>query len=64
MLQRIKRLFKDEDGATMVEYALMLALIAVICIAVVSALGQKAGAKFDESQQAMDASPGEVPVTP
>ena len=62
MLQRIKRLFKDEEGATMVEYALMLALIAVVCILVVAALGQKAGAKFKESTDAMDAPTAPVVV--
>ena len=36
-----------EEGATMVEYALMVALIAVVCIATVAALGVAIGAKFD-----------------
>ena len=34
-------LVRDEDGATMVEYAFILALIAVVCVAVVTALGTK-----------------------
>lgn len=46
MLSRISRLFKDEEGATMVEYALMIALIAVVCIAVVTLIGTNAQAKF------------------
>ena len=40
MIERIKGLLKDEEGATMVEYALMLALIAVVCILIVTTLGQ------------------------
>ena len=30
---------KDEDGATMVEYGVMVALIAAVCVAVVTLLG-------------------------
>jgi pilus assembly protein Flp/PilA len=38
---RVKNLFtsKKEEGATMVEYAIMVALIAVVCIVSVRALG-------------------------
>lgn len=36
---RGKRVFGSRKGATMVEYALMVALIAVVCIAVVTTLG-------------------------
>lgn len=36
---KIQSLLKDEKGATMVEYALMVALIAVICIGAVTAIG-------------------------
>jgi pilus assembly protein Flp/PilA len=46
MVDRLGRLFRDEEGATMVEYALMVALIAVVCIAVVTALGTGAKGKF------------------
>jgi pilus assembly protein Flp/PilA len=35
----IRKLFTREDGATMVEYGLMVALIAVVCIAAVTLLG-------------------------
>ena len=38
--------FKDEEGATMVEYALMLALIAIICIGAVTMIGQNADTVF------------------
>ena len=48
MIEKIKGLIKDEEGATMVEYALMLALIAVVCIAVVGKIGQSAKGKFQE----------------
>ena len=53
MLGRLIRAFGDEEGATMVEYALMLALIAVVCIAAVQLIGTNANAKFNTSAAAM-----------
>lgn len=40
------RVRPSEIGASMVEYALLLALIAVICVGAVSALGTSAKQKF------------------
>jgi pilus assembly protein Flp/PilA len=37
---------KAEDGPTAVEYAVMLALIIVVCIAAVTTLGTNASATF------------------
>ncbi len=39
---------KKEKGATMVEYALMAALIAVICIAAVTFLGRQVSIGFSQ----------------
>jgi pilus assembly protein Flp/PilA len=36
----------SERGASLVEYALLVALIAVVCIAAVSTLGQSVSSKF------------------
>ncbi len=38
----------DEEGATAVEYALMVALIAVVIIAAVTVLGRNTSTKFQE----------------
>jgi pilus assembly protein Flp/PilA len=38
---------KREDGPTAVEYAVMLALIIVVCIAAISALGSNASGTFN-----------------
>jgi pilus assembly protein Flp/PilA len=50
MLSRVKRsvaeLFWSEDGPTAVEYAVMLALIIVVCIAAITALGTNASNTF------------------
>ena len=37
---------KKEDGPTAVEYAVMLALIVVVCIAAITTLGQNANSTF------------------
>jgi pilus assembly protein Flp/PilA len=50
MLNVIKRFVREEEGATMVEYGLMVALIAVVCILVVAALGQQLGLTFNKVQ--------------
>jgi pilus assembly protein Flp/PilA len=44
----INRYKSDETGASLVEYALLVALIAVVCIAVVGFLGNSARDKFSE----------------
>lgn len=46
IINQAKRFLRDEDGATMVEYALMLALIAVVCIVAVTAIGTGANGMF------------------
>ena len=43
----LKAQAKTERGASLVEYALLVALIAVVCIVAVTTLGKKASSKFD-----------------
>ncbi len=47
---------KREDGPTAVEYAVMLALIIVVCIAAISALGSNAEATFYKVGSAVNTS--------
>ena len=42
------RFGQDERGASLVEYALLVALIAVICITAVGILGGNANSKFSQ----------------
>jgi pilus assembly protein Flp/PilA len=44
--QHLVNFLKDESGPTAVEYAVMLALIIVVCIAAVITLGQNASGTF------------------
>jgi pilus assembly protein Flp/PilA len=43
----------NEDGPTAVEYAVMLALIIVVCIAAIATLGSNANATFTTVGSAM-----------
>jgi pilus assembly protein Flp/PilA len=49
------RIFRDDAGATMVEYAVMLALIAAVCITVVVTLGDKTSSNFDTVKDRLNA---------
>jgi pilus assembly protein Flp/PilA len=44
--QAVANFIKREDGPTAVEYAVMLALIVVVCIAAITALGTNANKTF------------------
>jgi pilus assembly protein Flp/PilA len=44
--ERVINFLKREDGPTAVEYAVMLALIIVVCIAAITALGTNANKTF------------------
>lgn len=46
ILSAVKNFLAAEDGPTAVEYAVMLALIIVVCIAVIGTLGTAAKDKF------------------
>lgn len=45
-LRAVRSLVRSEEGATMVEYGLMLALIAIICLIAVTLVGQNASTIF------------------
>lgn len=47
MLKRLQRVLRDEEGATMVEYGLMVALIAVVAMVAVETLGGDIKTMFD-----------------
>jgi pilus assembly protein Flp/PilA len=46
MLSMIRKLWKDEEGATAVEYGLMVAAIAAVIVVVVFALGTQVNTAF------------------
>jgi Flp pilus assembly pilin Flp len=66
MSHYIRLLLRDERGATMVEYALMISLICVVSLAVVAALGTAVWDNFDQTNTAIQAPNGtpHPPTTP
>lgn len=49
MMDFLRRLARDEEGPTSVEYAVLLALIVVVCISSVNLLSNQTAASFDNS---------------
>jgi pilus assembly protein Flp/PilA len=46
LIQGIKRFAREEEGVTMVEYGLIAALIAVVCIGAVTVVGTQLNTTF------------------
>ncbi len=46
LVKNVVEFLKREDGPTAVEYAVMLALIIVVCIAAITAIGTNANSTF------------------
>jgi pilus assembly protein Flp/PilA len=49
MMNILKRLLREEDGPTAVEYGVMLALIVIACIGAVMSMANATAESFDES---------------
>jgi len=49
MLHIISSMIRDEEGATMVEYGLMLALIAIVAMAGAALIGKSANTLFSNT---------------
>jgi len=46
MLNTVKSMIRDEEGATMVEYGLLVALIAMVALVAVTTLGKNLSSLF------------------
>ena len=53
LTRRIIGFLKKEDGPTAVEYAIMLALIVIVCIGAVQSIGKSANTKFTAANTAL-----------
>lgn len=49
----VKKFLVSEDGPTAVEYAVMLALIVIVCLTAIQAIGTNANTKFGEARDAL-----------
>ena len=57
-LNQIVRLAKDEEGAALVEYGMLVGLIAAVCIGAVTTLGGGINTVFGTINAALAAIPG------
>lgn len=48
LAQKVQRFLVSEDGPTAVEYAVMLALIIIVCLTAITSVGSKASSTFSE----------------
>jgi pilus assembly protein Flp/PilA len=51
--KQLRHFLTSEDGPTAVEYAVMLALIVIVCLVSITAIGNNANATFDSIAQAL-----------
>ncbi len=52
-MEKMKQFFSDESGASAVEYGLLVALIAVVIVGAVTALGTAISGKFTTAATAI-----------
>ena len=57
MVKKLLDFFKDEEGATAVEYGIMVAAIAAVIITIVIAVGQSTNNAFDKVNTGMQQTP-------
>ncbi len=56
LAQKVQRFLVSEDGPTAVEYAVMLALIIIVCLTAISAVGTRTSATFNKIANSLPAS--------
>jgi pilus assembly protein Flp/PilA len=54
MINTLVSLVRDEEGATMVEYGIMVALIAAVSIGIVATLGKSVSGAFNNVNTSMN----------
>ena len=47
LVNKVQRFLVSEDGPTAVEYAVMLALIVIVCLTAINSIGTNANTTFD-----------------
>ena len=53
LVLKVRRFLESDDGPTAVEYAVMLALIVVVCLTTIQSLGTNANATFQSVSTAI-----------
>lgn len=47
--KKVQRFLVSEDGPTAIEYAVMLALIVIVCVGAITSLGERTNASLTDS---------------
>ena len=53
IVQKLQNFLASEDGPTAVEYAVMLALIVIVCLTAITSVGSKASTTFNKVASSM-----------
>ena len=53
LTMKVQRFLVSEDGPTAVEYAVMLALIVIVCLTAIRSIGTKANTTFENVATAL-----------
>ena len=56
LAQKMQRFLVSEDGPTAVEYAVMLALIIIVCLTAISSLGSRTSTMFSNVTKSLGGS--------
>jgi len=56
LIQKIQRFVRSEDGPTAVEYAVMVALIVLVCFASIQSIGTNTAPVFQRTAQSLGTS--------
>jgi pilus assembly protein Flp/PilA len=56
VMKQLRHFLSNEDGPTAVEYAVMLAMIIVVCIGAITTLGKNTNTTFTSAGKAITAS--------
>lgn len=48
-----RKFWREDDGASLVEYVLLIALVAVVCVGAVTLLGSNTNAKLNSAANAL-----------
>ena len=51
--QSVQKFLVSEDGPTAVDYAVMLALIVIVCLTAIRAIGTNANLKFEQVRDSL-----------
>lgn len=56
-MTKVEKFLKSEDGPTAVEYAVMLALIIIVCLTAITAVGDAANTAFEQIAASLNGLP-------